>query len=64
MTRLLKTDNKQYAMEKLARMREYIKLGKSPDTVELREFQDGAGTTFYEVWLQHNTDLSRKADHR
>ena len=64
MTRLIKTDNKQFATEKLARMREYIKQAGSPDTVELKEFQDLSGHTFYEVWLQHNTDLSQKADHR
>lgn len=61
MTRLIKTDNKQFADEKAARLREYIKAGKSTDTVEVREFQDGRGQPVYEVWLQHNTDLSRKA---
>ena len=61
MTRLLKTDNKQYADERAERLRGYIKAGKSTDTVEVREFRDGRGQPIYEVWLHHNKDLSRKA---
>lgn len=56
MTRLLKTDNRQFAEEKAARMREYIKAGKSTDSIEVREFKDGAGQIIFEVWLQHWPD--------
>lgn len=56
MTRLLKTTNKQFAEEKAARMRDYIKAVKSTDSIEVREFKDGAGQIIYEVWLQHWPD--------
>ena len=61
MIRLLKTDNKQFADEKAARLRDYIKAGKSSDTVEVREFRDGQGQPIYEVWLHHNTVSGRMA---
>lgn len=61
MTRLLKTENKQFADEKAERLREYIKAGKSTDTIEIREFRNGRGQPIYEVWLHHNTVSGRKA---
>ena len=61
MTRLYKTTNRQDANEKADRIWDYIKAGKSNDKVYIREFTDGTGQIFYEVWLQRDKDLSRKA---
>lgn len=61
MLRIAKTYNKQLAEEKAASMREYIRLGKSSDTIEVKEFKDGAGQSIYEVWLSHNKESCRKA---
>ena len=61
MIRLYKTTNRQDADEKADRMWSYIKAGKSNDKIYVREFTDGAGQIFYEIWLQREKDLSHKA---
>lgn len=61
MIRIAKTINRRDAEERAERMREYIRLGKSSDTVEVKEFMTASGQPMFEVWLQHNKDLSRKA---
>lgn len=61
MTRIGTTDNKQYADEIAAHLRNRIKAGKSSDTVEVREFRDGRGQPIYEVWLHHSTVSGQKS---
>lgn len=61
MIRIAKTIDRRDAEERAERMREYIRLGKSSDTVEVKEFITASGQPTFEVWLQHNKDLSHKA---
>ena len=60
MTRLVKTTNRQYAEEKAA----YFRAGLHPETyhneIIIREFPDGSGQMWYEVWLNHKKDLTQK----
>ena len=63
MIRIMKTANKQAAEERVNAMRFAINRYKTSDEVFIREFPDGTGQPVYEVWLQHNVDLSSRLDH-
>ena len=56
MIRIAKTIDRHDAEEHAERMREYIQLGKSSDTVEVKEFMTASGQPMFEVWLQHNKE--------
>lgn len=56
MIRIAKTIDRHDAEERAKRMREYIRLGKSSDTVEVKEFMTASGQSMFEVWLQHNKE--------
>lgn len=47
MTRLYKTTCQKYAEETAETLRRVY----GPDAVTIREFKDGAGQLYYEVWL-------------
>ena len=61
MIRVLKSNNERYAQETLKKIQDYIAVGRSTDSVELREFKDGAGQPVFEIWLQHTKDHGHKA---
>lgn len=60
MTRLLKTTNKQHAEEKAAYFRAGLRPGMYHDEIIIREFPDGSGQIWYEVWLNHKKDPTHK----
>lgn len=61
MTRLLKTTNKQHAEEKFKYYQDGLRVETYGDTIHLREFPDGSGQVWYEIWLDHNKESCRKA---
>lgn len=52
MIRIIKTISKQHAEEMLERLKDAHKAGKGRPV--LRQFEDGAGQKYYEVWIDYN----------
>lgn len=57
--RVVKTTNEKYAKERLEQLKDAHRACKGEPV--LREFEDGAGQKYYEIWICYNQDLSREA---